>query len=96
MSREESGALLRQHDRSVTAQRLAVLRAVTDGPHAVSRQPPASPARYENRVGDNHHQLICRASSRMVDVDRVVGSTVCLMVTDELGPRDRRGRCDSS
>lgn len=122
MSRErslENDALLRRHGLHVTAQRLAVLRAVSDGPHttaddiykavrvqigAISRQavydalaalsdkgllrriqPAGSPARYENRVGDNHHHLICRACSRMVDVDCAVGDTPCLTAADDLG-----------
>lgn len=41
-------------------------------------QPAGSPARYEDRVGDNHHHLICRACERMVDVDCTVGAAPCL------------------
>jgi Fur family transcriptional regulator, stress-responsive regulator len=112
-------ALLRTHGLHVTAQRLAVLQAVTDGPHstaddichsvragigAVSRQavydalgaltdrgllrriqPAGSPARYEDRVGDNHHHLICRSCGRMVDVDCAVGYTPCLTAADGAG-----------
>ena len=119
MSRETSDALLRRHGLQVTAQRLAVLGAVSDGPHttaddiykvvgveigAISRQavydalaaltdkgllrriqPAGSPARYENRVGDNHHHLICRTCSRMVDVDCAVGDTPCLTAADDSG-----------
>ena len=115
----DNEALLRQHGLQVTAQRLAVLRAVTDRPHstaddidkvvraeigAISRQavydalgtltdkgvlrriqPAGSPARYENRVGDNHHHLICRTCSRMVDVDCAVGYTPCLTAADGQG-----------
>lgn len=111
--------LLRRHGLQVTAQRLAVLEAVSDLPHsttddidkavraeigAVSRQavydalsvltdkgllrriqPAGSPARYENRVGDNHHHLICRTCSRMVDVDCAVGETPCLTAAGDLG-----------
>ena len=122
MSREtpvDNDALLRQHGLQVTAQRLAVLRAVTDRSHstaddiytavraeigAISRQavydalavltdkgllrriqPAGSPARYEDRVGDNHHHLICRACNRMVDVDCAVGDTPCLTAADDSG-----------
>lgn len=115
----DHAGLLRQHGMQVTAQRLAVLRAVSDRPHttaddidkvvraelgAVSRQavydvlaaltdkgllrriqPAGSPARYENRVGDNHHHLICRTCSRMVDVDCAVGDTPCLTAADDSG-----------
>ena len=119
---ESSGAeaaLLRQHGVQVTAQRMAVLRAVSDRPHstaddidkvvraeigAISRQavydalgiltdkgllrriqPAGSPARYEDRVGDNHHHLICRTCGRMVDVDCAVGDTPCLTAADASG-----------
>jgi Fur family ferric uptake transcriptional regulator len=46
-------------------------------------QPAGSPARYEDRVGDNHHHLICRACGRMVDVDCAVGYTPCLTAADD-------------
>jgi Fur family transcriptional regulator, stress-responsive regulator len=122
MSRDASlddDALLRLHGLQVTAQRLAVLRAVSDRPHstaddiytivraeigAISRQavydalaalgdkgllrriqPARSPARYEDRVGDNHHHLICRACGQMVDVDCAVGETPCLTAADDAG-----------
>lgn len=111
--------LLRQHGVHVTAQRLAVIRAVASCPHgtaddvaevvhrdigAISRQavydsltmlsekglirriqPAGSPARYEDRVGDNHHHLICRTCNRMVDVDCAVGYTPCLTASDDRG-----------
>src|SRR5215208_2923145 len=48
-------------------------------------QPAGSPARYEGRVGDNHHHLICRVCERMVDVDCVVGEPPCLAVVDDFG-----------
>lgn len=48
-------------------------------------QPAGSPARFENRVGDNHHHLICRVCGRMVDVDCAVGDTPCLSAADEAG-----------
>ncbi len=115
----DSDALLRRHGLHVTAQRLAVLRAVSDRSHrtaddiytavraeigAISRQavydalatltdkgvlrriqPAGSSARYEDRVGDNHHHLICRTCSRMVDVDCAVGDTPCLTAADDSG-----------
>ena len=109
---ETPTALLRDRGLQVTAQRLAVLRAVSEGPHstanmlveavrqqigAISRQsvydtltilvrhdiirrvqPAGSPTRYEDRVGDNHHHLVCRTCDRLVDVDCAVGDTPCL------------------
>jgi Fur family transcriptional regulator, stress-responsive regulator len=41
-------------------------------------EPSGSPARYERRVGDNHHHLICRACGSVADVDCVVGHAPCL------------------
>ena len=115
----DPAALLREHGIQVTAQRLAVLRAVAGQPHitadavaevvrtgigAISLQsvydalallvseglirriqPSGSPARFEDRVGDNHHHLICRTCGRVVDVDCAVGSAPCLE------PRSARG-----
>ncbi len=119
MPTRDPADLLRQHDLLVTAQRLAVLRAVAGRPHgtteevaeavrteigAISRQavydalgiladkglirriqPAGSPARYEDRVGDNHHHLICRSCGRMVDVDCAVGVRPCLTAADDAG-----------
>jgi Fur family ferric uptake transcriptional regulator len=61
------------------------LRALTD--HGLLRriQPAGSPARYEDRVDDNHHHLICRSCNRMVDVDCAVGATPCLTAADDAG-----------
>ena len=111
--------LLRQRGIQVTAQRLAVLRAVSGQPHitadavadvvrgeigAISLQPvydalsllaseglirriqPAgAPARFEDRVGDNHHHLICRTCGRVIDVDCAVGAAPCLTAADAKG-----------
>ena len=115
----DNRAVLRRHGLHVTAQRLAVLQAVSDRPHstaddiykvvraeigAISHQavydalaaltekglfrriqPAGSSARYENRVGDNHHHLICRTCSRMADVDCAVGYTPCLTAAADSG-----------
>jgi Fur family ferric uptake transcriptional regulator len=48
-------------------------------------QPAGSPARYEARVGDNHHHLICRICGTVVDVDCAVGEVPCLQADDEQG-----------
>ena len=48
-------------------------------------QPAGSPARYEDRVGDNHHHLICRACGRTIDVDCAVGDVPCLTAADDAG-----------
>jgi Fur family transcriptional regulator, stress-responsive regulator len=97
----------------VTAQRQAVLAALTDRPHASAAdlaavlgvgvltgpskqglynvlddltrvglvrciEPAGSAARYELRVGDNHHHVVCRSCGRMEDVDCAVGAAPCL------------------
>jgi Fur family ferric uptake transcriptional regulator len=111
--------LLRHEGVQVTAQRIAVLRAVAGRPHctaediarevraeigAISRQavydvlgvlvekglirriePAGSAALYEDRVGDNHHHLICRSCGKTVDVDCAVGHAPCLTAADHSG-----------
>jgi Fur family ferric uptake transcriptional regulator len=115
----DATALLKERGVRVTAQRVAVLKAVADAPHrttdeidtavrdelgAISRQavydvlaalteagvvrriqPAGSPARYEDRVGDNHHHLICRSCGKTVDVDCAVGEVPCLTAADDGG-----------
>ena len=115
----DPAVLLRKHGIPVTAQRLAVLRAVSGRPHgtadsiaedvragigAVSRQavynalgmlvekglirriqPAGSPTLYEDRVGDNHHHLICRTCGKTADVDCAAGEAPCLTVTAHAG-----------
>ena len=112
-------ATLRQHDLPVTAQRLAVLRAVSKHPHAtadeitvgarallgtISRQsvynvlnvltdkgiirriqPADSAALYEDRIGDNHHHLVCRSCGKTEDVCCAVGEAPCLHAHDHRG-----------
>jgi Fur family ferric uptake transcriptional regulator len=54
--------------------------------HLIRRiQPAGSPARFEDRVGDNHHHLICRVCGRVVDIDCAVGSAPCLTASDDNG-----------
>jgi Fur family ferric uptake transcriptional regulator len=48
-------------------------------------EPAGSPARYEDRVGDNHHHLVCRTCGRMVDVDCAVGAAPCLSPQEGAG-----------
>jgi Fur family ferric uptake transcriptional regulator len=48
-------------------------------------QPAGSPALYENRVGDNHHHVICRLCGKTVDVTCAVGETPCLTAADDSG-----------
>ena len=48
-------------------------------------EPAGSPARFESRIGDNHHHLICRACGVAVDVDCAIGETGCLDPSDPQG-----------
>ena len=116
---QDPEATLRQYQLPVTAQRLAVLRAVSRHPHAtadavaesareeigtISRQsvynvlnvltdkgiirriqPAHSPALYEDRVGDNHHHLVCRSCGKTEDVCCAVGEAPCLHTHDHHG-----------
>ncbi len=115
----DAAAVLRGRGLQVTAQRLAVLRAVSTHPHAtaealidavradigaISRQgmydvlgqlaevglvrriqPMGSPARFEDRVADNHHHLVCRGCGTVVDVDCAVGAAPCLIAANDEG-----------
>lgn len=111
--------LLRQRGIQVTAQRLAVFRAVSGKAHITAEgvakvvraeigaislqsvydalallagtrlirciQPAGSAARFEDRVGDNHHHLICRICGRLVDINCAVGSAPCITAIDDMG-----------
>ena len=48
-------------------------------------QPAGSPARFEARVRDNHHHVICRSCGRVADVDCAIGSAPCLTAVDDRG-----------
>ena len=62
-----------------------VLRAFTDAGLVRHIQPPGSVARYESRVGDNHHHVVCRSCGSIADVDCAVGDTPCLQPSDDHG-----------
>jgi len=62
-----------------------VLRTLTDVGLVRRIQPNGSVARYEARVGDNHHHLVCRSCGAIVDVDCAVGDTPCLTAVDGAG-----------
>ena len=62
-----------------------VLRALAAAGLVRRIQPMGSVARYEARVGDNHHHVVCRACGAIADVDCAVGDTPCLTATDDAG-----------
>jgi Fur family transcriptional regulator, stress-responsive regulator len=62
-----------------------VLNALTDAGLVRRIHPPGSVARYESRVGDNHHHVVCRSCGVIADVDCAVGETPCLIASDDRG-----------
>jgi Fur family ferric uptake transcriptional regulator len=62
-----------------------VLRALTEAGLVRRIQPSGSVARYELRVGDNHHHVVCRVCATIADVDCAVGHTPCLTASDDHG-----------
>ena len=62
-----------------------VLRALTTAGLLRRIQPSKSVARYEARVGDNHHHAVCRSCGTVADVDCAVGETPCLVASDDRG-----------
>ena len=62
-----------------------VLRTLTDLGLVRRIQPAGSVARYEARVGDNHHHVVCRSCGEISDVDCAVGEAPCLTASDDAG-----------
>ena len=62
-----------------------VLRALTATGLVRRIQPSGSVARYESRVGDNHHHVVCRSCGVVADVDCAVGTTPCLNASEDHG-----------
>jgi Fur family ferric uptake transcriptional regulator len=62
-----------------------VLQALTEAGLVRRIQPPGSVARYESRVGDNHHHVVCRSCGAIEDVDCAVGTAPCLTPFDDHG-----------
>jgi Fe2+ or Zn2+ uptake regulation protein len=62
-----------------------VLHALTIAGLVRRIEPAGSVARYESRVGDNHHHVVCRSCGVIADVDCAVGTTPCLTGSDDHG-----------
>jgi Fur family ferric uptake transcriptional regulator len=62
-----------------------VLAALTRAGLTRRIEPAGSPARYETRVGDNHHHIVCRRCGAVSDVDCVVGEPPCVLPTESSG-----------
>ena len=68
------------------------LQAVYEALHALTAvglirriEPAGGPPRFEGRVGDNHHHVVCRSCGVVVDVDCAVGEAPCLTASDDHG-----------
>jgi Fe2+ or Zn2+ uptake regulation protein len=61
------------------------LRTLTDAGLVRRIQPIGSVARYESRVGDNHHHIVCRSCGAIADVDCAVGEAPCLTASESHG-----------
>ncbi|WP_302931562.1 Fur family transcriptional regulator [Actinomadura sp. WMMA1423] len=61
------------------------LRALTAAGLLRRIQPSGSVARYESRIGDNHHHVVCRSCGSIADVDCAVGEAPCLTASDDRG-----------
>jgi Fur family ferric uptake transcriptional regulator len=74
--RTELGTVSRQavYDALATLSQKGIIRRI---------EPAGSPARYESRVGDNHHHLVCRSCGRLEDVDCALGEVPCLIPVDD-------------
>lgn len=62
-----------------------VLAALTDARLVRRIQPSGSVARYESRVGDNHHHIVCRGCGAIADVECAVGEVPCLTASEDHG-----------
>ena len=62
-----------------------VLRVLTAAGLVRRIEPPGSVARYEARVGDNHHHVVCRSCGAIADVDCAVDTRPCLAASDDYG-----------
>ena len=68
------------------------LQAVYEALHALTAaglirriEPAGSPARFEGRIGDNHHHVVCRSCGVVADVDCATGEAPCLTASDDHG-----------
>ncbi|MBN6040222.1 Fur family transcriptional regulator [Amycolatopsis sp. 195334CR] len=79
-------ALVRAEHPAVSHQAVYdVLRALTEAGLVRRIQPAGATARYEARVGDNHHHVVCRSCGAIADVDCAVGPAPCLTASADHG-----------
>ncbi|MGO9498421.1 MAG: Fur family transcriptional regulator [Solirubrobacteraceae bacterium] len=83
---EEVAVSARDRVGSISTQAVYdVLGALTRAGLVRRIEPAGSPARYETRVADNHHHLVCRSCGAIVDVDCVIGEPPCVLPSDASG-----------
>lgn len=85
---DTDGIITAVNERFSDVSRQAVynsLHALTDAGLLRRIQPSGSVARYETRIGDNHHHLVCRACGAIVDVDCAIGAAPCLTASHDHG-----------
>ena len=80
-----AGGVRRQLGSVSTQAVYDVLRALTDAGLLRRIEPAGSPARFEARVGDNHHHVVCRRCGAIADVDCAVGEAPCLEASNPSG-----------
>ncbi|MCD0450591.1 transcriptional repressor [Actinocorallia sp. API 0066] len=86
LTAEEVAGKVRDRVGHVSTQAVyEALNALTDTGLLRRIEPAGSPARYESRVGDNHHHLVCRACGAVADVDCAVGHAPCLEPANAAG-----------
>jgi Fe2+ or Zn2+ uptake regulation protein len=79
------GAVRERGDEVSTQAVYDVLRALTTAGLVRRIEPAGSVARYESRVADNHHHVVCRSCGAIADVDCAVGDPPCLTASDDHG-----------
>lgn len=83
---DELGSRVRVRLGKVSTQAVYdVLRSLTMAGLVRRVEPAGSPARYEARVGDNHHHVVCRLCGTVADVDCATGSAPCLNASNDAG-----------
>ncbi|AKE88361.1 MULTISPECIES: Fur family transcriptional regulator [Rhodococcus] len=83
---DEIAAAVRSELGSVSTQAVYdVLKACVGAGLLRRIEPAGSPARYETRIGDNHHHLVCRSCGAVTDIECVVGAAPCLEPSDDHG-----------
>jgi Fur family transcriptional regulator, stress-responsive regulator len=86
MTADHVALAVRERVGTISKQAVYDVLGVLTGAGLVHRiEPAGSPARYETRVGDNHHHVVCRACGAIADIDCAIGDPPCLTPADARG-----------